>query len=85
MCGMKTETLLTLSVLAAVATVCAGSSNDGALPSGVVNVAEFAASDGSVDVADGCGYLRDPRIDLGLVRKDDTVYKDYLQGVIHAP
>ncbi len=33
----------------------------------------------------GCGYLRDPRINIGLVRKDDTVYKDYLQGVVHAP
>ena len=33
----------------------------------------------------GCGYLRDPRINMGLVRKDDTVYKDYLQGVVHAP
>lgn len=33
----------------------------------------------------GSGYLRDPRIDVGLVRKDDTVYRDYLQGVIHAP
>ncbi len=32
----------------------------------------------------GCGYLRDPRINIGLVRKDDTVYKDYLQGVVHA-
>ena len=27
----------------------------------------------------------DPRINLGLVRKDDTVYKEYLQGVVHAP
>ena len=33
----------------------------------------------------GGGYLRDPRINIGLVRKDDTVYKDYLQGVVHAP
>ena len=33
----------------------------------------------------GDGYLRDPRINIGLVRKDDTVYKDYLQGVVHAP
>lgn len=33
----------------------------------------------------GCGYLRDPRINIGLVRQDDAVYKDYLQGVIHAP
>ena len=33
----------------------------------------------------GCGYLRDPRINIGLVRKDDTIYKDYLQGVVHAP
>ena len=33
----------------------------------------------------GCGYLRDPRINMVLVRKDDTVYKDYLQGVVHAP
>lgn len=33
----------------------------------------------------GCGYLRDPRINIGLVHKDDTVYKDYLQGVVHAP
>ena len=28
---------------------------------------------------------RDPRINIGLVRKDDTIYKDYLQGVVHAP
>ena len=33
----------------------------------------------------GCGYLRDPRINIGLVRKDDTVFRDYLQGVVHAP
>lgn len=29
--------------------------------------------------------LRDPRINMGLVRKDDTVYKEYLQGVVHVP
>jgi hypothetical protein len=33
----------------------------------------------------GGGYLRDPRINIGLVRKDDTVFRDYLQGVVHAP
>ena len=33
----------------------------------------------------GSGYLRDPRIDLRLIRKNDTVYRDYLQGVIHTP
>ena len=33
---------------------------------------------------DGSGYLRDPRINVGLVRQDDDVYKNYLQGVIHA-
>lgn len=38
-----------------------------------------------VEEKGGCGYLRDPRINIGLVRKDDTVYKDYLQGVVHAP
>lgn len=33
----------------------------------------------------GSGYLRDPRINKpGLIRKDDTAYRAYLQGVIHA-
>lgn len=33
----------------------------------------------------GSGYLRDPRIDKRFVRKDDTVYKEYLQGAVHEP
>ena len=33
----------------------------------------------------GCGYLRDPRIDTGLLRKDDTVYLEYLQGSVRRP
>ena len=33
----------------------------------------------------GSGYLRDPRINARLLRKDDTAYRDYLRGVIHSP
>ncbi len=31
----------------------------------------------------GNGYIRDPRIDQNLLRKDDTVFRSCLQGVIH--
>ena len=33
----------------------------------------------------GNGCLRDPRIDTNLLRKDDTVYLEYLQGSIRRP
>ena len=32
----------------------------------------------------GGGYLRDPRINARLLRKDDTAYRAYLRGVIHS-
>lgn len=59
MCGMKATSLSALSILVALASVCVGSANAGAIPPSVVNVADFVAADGKSDAADGIQRLID--------------------------
>ena len=69
---MKVKSLSALCLFVAVAAVYGYSARSEAMPHGVVNVAEFVASDGSVDVADGIQRLIDANPNRTLWFSDGT-------------